>query len=44
MEGSAWTVLSDGEDVAKKISANLGADAIYFGFGDASGWMIYHLF
>ena len=44
LEGSAWAVLSGGEDVAKKISANLGADAIYFGFGGASGWMIYHLF
>jgi hypothetical protein len=44
LDGNAWTVLSGGEDVAKKLSTDLGADAIYFGFGDASGWMIYHFF
>ncbi len=44
LQDSAWTVLAGNGDVARKLSAELAADAIYFGFGDASGWMIYDFF
>ncbi len=44
LEDSSWTVLPGNADVAKELSADLGADAIYFGFGDASGWMVYDFF
>jgi len=44
LEGSAWTVLSGNADDAIKLSTELGADAIYLAFGDASGWMTYDFF
>jgi hypothetical protein len=44
LEGGAWTVLSAGGDIARELSAELGADVIYFAFGDASGWMVYDFF
>jgi hypothetical protein len=44
LEGNAWTVLSGNGDDAKKLSEELGVDAIYFAFGDASGWMVYDFF
>ena len=44
LEGNAWTVLSGDADVAKQLSDDLDADAIYFGFGDGSGWMVYDFF
>lgn len=44
LEGNAWTVLSGDADVAKQLSEDLDADAIYFGFGDGSGWMVYDFF
>jgi hypothetical protein len=44
LEGSAWTVLAANGDVARELSAELGADVIYFSFGDASGWMVYDFF
>lgn len=44
LEGNAWTVLPDEADVALQLSDELDTDAIYFGFGDGSGWMVYDLF
>lgn len=44
LEGNAWTVLSADDNTAKKISDELDTDVIYFGFGDASGWMVYDFF
>lgn len=44
LEGNAWTVVSGDAEVAKQLSDDLDTDTIYFGFGDASGWMMYDFF
>ena len=44
LEGSDWTVLSGDVEVARQLSDELDTDAIYFGFGDGSGWMVYDFF
>ena len=44
LDGNDWTVLPGNADDAIKLSSELGTDAIYFAFGDASGWMTYDFF